>query len=119
MLNSGIGVAQCASTGKTWGPFSRRMVAWHSDETTRPFVNDVDLPLIAFAPSGAEVGLETIHDFRQFVEMCQAERIRVILGEGWTLAPTADKPKRLGPAYAPLVPRWMGGQWRTPDWYNR
>jgi hypothetical protein len=119
LLNSGIGVAQGGSDGKTWGPFPRRMVCWHSDETTRPFVSEVDLPLIAFAPSRVEIGIETITDFKQFIGMCQAESIHVTLGEGWTLNPAPGKQNRLGTAYARLVPKWMGGQWKVPDWYNR
>jgi hypothetical protein len=119
LLNSGIGVVQSGTDGKTWGPFPRRMVCWHSDETTRPFVSDVDLPLLAFAPSRLEIGLEFINDFKDLIAMCQAERIQVVLGEGWTLDPTPEKTNRLGNAYASLVPTWMGGQWKTPDWYNR
>jgi hypothetical protein len=119
LLNSGIATVQSATRGKTWGPFPRRMVCWHSDETTRPFVSDVDLPIIAFCPSRAEIGLETIQDFKQFISMCRQSKIQVTVGEGWTLPPTADKQNRLGPAFAPLVPTWMGGQRRVPDWYNR
>jgi hypothetical protein len=112
-------VAQCASGSRSWGPFPRRMVCWHSDETTRPFVSDVDLPIIAFAPSREEVGIENISDFRVFIQRCQANSIHVTLGEGWTLPTAPGKGNRLGSAYAPLVPTWLGGQRKVPDWYNR
>jgi hypothetical protein len=115
LLNSMIG----QSSVDKWGPFPQRMVCWHSDETTRPFVNDVDLPILAFSPSRHEYGIETIQDFREFIQMCEDDKIRVILGEGWTLPPDDKKPNRLGPTYARLVPEWMEGPWKAPDWYNR
>jgi hypothetical protein len=117
-LNSAIGTATTAYT-ITPGPFPSRMVCWHSDEAARPFVNDVDLPIIGFAPSKLEIGIETIDDLKLFIQQCQEERIHVTLAEGWTLNPEPKKGNRLGAAYAQLVPQWMGGQWKTPNWYNR
>lgn len=119
LLNSGAGIASSSSGGRSWGPYPNRMVAWHSDETTRPFVNDLDLPLIAFPPNRDEIALESLHDFKQFIYMCVSEGIHVTLGEGWTLDPTHDKPNRLGVGYRSLVPTWKGGQWKTEDWYNK
>jgi hypothetical protein len=115
LLNSTIGMANTFAGG----PFPHRNVIWHSDEAARPFVNDVDLPLIAFAPSRLEVGIDTILDFRGFVLNCLLEGIYVTLADGWVLAPDAKKPNRLGPAFAPLVPSWLGGQRRVPNFYNR
>lgn len=114
-LNSMIG--NTATGG--YGPFPNRNVIWHSDEAARPFVNDVDLPLVAFAPSGLEAGFETIQDFKTYVDECVREKIHVTLGDGWVLAPDAKKPNRLGPTYAKYVPNWTCGQMLVPDWYNR
>lgn len=125
LLNSAIGGATTNAGGRNWGPFPGRMVCWHSDEAARPFVNDVDLPVLAFAPSGLEIGIETIGDFRRFVVDCMQEGFAVTLAEGWAFPPTANKPNRLGPDFANLVPRWQRDALgrpkpRTiPDWYNR
>ena len=125
LLNSTIGGASTRVGNQTWGPFPKRNVCWHSDEAARPFVDDVDLPLIAFAPSGLELGIETIQDFQIFVREALAEGFAVRLAEGWAFASTANKPNRLGPGFAALVPRWQRDAFgrpspqAIPDWYNR
>lgn len=119
LLNSGIGVTSCERGNRPFGPFPNRMVAWHSDETTRPFVQDVDLPLIAFLPNRDEVLIETIQDFKDFILMCISTGFHVTLGEGWTLTPDAKTVNRLGAEFRHLVPSWEGGQWKVDDWYNR
>lgn len=119
-LNSVIGGSRSHSDGRIWGPFPRRNVLWHSDEAARPFVSDVDLPFFAIAPTGAEYGIESIADFRDFINECVGQGFRVTLAEGWALNPTADKPKRLGAAFAHLVPdHWHGRQIQVDQWYNR
>ncbi|MGA1870939.1 MAG: anthrax toxin-like adenylyl cyclase domain-containing protein [bacterium] len=116
-LNSMIGGVRI----RDWGPFPNRMVCWHSDEAARPFVNDVDLPIIAFAPSRAQIGVSTIGDFRDLISLCQQEDFYVTLHEGWVLNPQPGKANRLGQDYAPLVPQWMRNPqpWNVPAWYNR
>ena len=74
-----------ATRGPSWGPFPRRNVLWHSDESARPFVGDVDPNVLAIAPSGHEFGIENVNDFKQFIAMCQREKIKVTLAEGWAL----------------------------------
>jgi hypothetical protein len=96
-----------------------RHVLWHSDETARPFLDDVDLPVIAFAPAnGNQIGIRTVFDFEQFVNLCDRAGIRVTLSNAWVQAPTAGHPKRLGPAYDRFVPA-DGTRIIVPDWYNR
>jgi hypothetical protein len=119
-LNSVIGGSRCHSFGRVWGPFPRRNVIWHSDEAARPFVDDADLPILAIAPTGHEIGVESIQDFRELVDRSREAGLRVTLAEGWTLNPDARKPNRLGAAYANLVPdHWRGQQIQVPAWYNR
>jgi len=114
-LNATIGGMRSAEGG----PFPRRNVLWHSDEAARPFVNDVDLPLIAFTPTRVSIGIRTIADFKTFIALCDASGVRVSLAEGWAMNPEANKPNRLGDEYAQYVPRdWASGQWLVPPWYN-
>ena len=95
-----------------------RTVLSHSDESARPFLDDVDLPVIAFTPSGAYYGIENIPDFKVFIAACLQEGIRVVLSDAWTQNPTAAKPNRLGTAYDQFVPA-NGHRIIVPDWYNR
>ncbi len=119
-INSVIGSARSDSYGRIWGPFPRRNVIWHSDEAARPFVDDVDLPLFAIAPSGCDVGIETIGDFGEFVNFCVGHDFKVTLAEGWVLNPNGNKGNRLGAHFAHLVPDyWKGQQIQVPQWYNR
>ncbi len=129
MLNSAIGGARSAASVPP-GPHPKRNVCWHSDESARPGVDDVDLPLIAFAPSGVEVGIENINDFREFVDACLEQDINVTLAEGWILNPDPahHKGNRIGTGpgglYTNLVPKWRRGPGGAPDklnipsWYN-
>jgi hypothetical protein len=126
ILNSTIGGMRTGVAGMAGQPFPRRNVLWHSDEAARPHVADVDLPLIAFTPGGNHIAIETIADFRTFVQLCLLVGIVPTLAEGWAMNPdphNADPkkryPNRLGAAFAPLVPPdWNGGQWLVPIWYN-
>ena len=95
-----------------------RSVLWHSDEAARPFLDDVDLPVIAFCPAGTHFGLETIHDFQTFIAACRADRIRVTVSNAWAQDATTAKPNRLGASYARFVPS-DGVRIIVPDWYNR
>jgi len=91
----------------------------------------VDLPLIAFSPSGLEIGIENINDFKTFVDACIDEEINVTLAEGWILNPDPANRKgnRIGQGpgglYQSLVPKWRRGpggapdKWNIPSWYNR
>jgi hypothetical protein len=131
-LNSSIGTAVEAIENDRCGPFPNRNVLWHSTESARPFVDDIDLPIIAFGPSGLEVGIETVDDFREFVDGALEEGIHVMLAEGWTMKRDRTRPNRLGRKYARLVPSWdhLPGPSRqgdprgipdaikVPDWYN-
>lgn len=95
-----------------------RSVLWHSDEAARPFLDDVDLPLIAFTPAGAHVGVESIADFKRFIEACLLDRIQVSLSNAWAQEPSAKHPNRLGVGYAKFVPV-DGVRIVAPDWYNQ
>ncbi|MCX6590040.1 MAG: anthrax toxin-like adenylyl cyclase domain-containing protein [Acidobacteria bacterium] len=121
LLNSAIGGAVSPNSVPS-GPFPERMVCWHSDEAARPGVTDVDLPMIAFAPSGLEIGVETMADFKELVDVALVAGFKVNLAEGWTSHAKA-KPNQLGPDYLPLVPSWRPpGQpapmLKIPAWYN-
>lgn len=95
-----------------------RSVLWHSDEAARPYVEDVDLPVIAFTPGGLHVGIESIADFERFVLACDRYGIQVSLSNGWTLNPDSAHQNRLGEDYARFVPV-DGVRIVAPDWYNR
>ena len=95
-----------------------RNVLWHSDEAARPFLDDVDLPVMAFTPLGHYIGIENIADFKSFISFCEAEGIRVTLSDAWAQDPTGAKPNRLGAAYGRLVPP-DGRRILVPEWYNR
>lgn len=95
-----------------------RNVLWHSDEAARPFLEDVDLPVVALSPAGAHFGIETIDDFKMFIAACDAERIHVTLSNAWAQDISGDKTKRLGAAYGRYVPA-DGVRVIVPDWYNR
>jgi hypothetical protein len=95
-----------------------RSVLWHSDEAARPFLDDVDLPVIAFAPGGAHIGIESIGDFKRFIEACLRDRFSVTLSNAWAQDPEGAKQNRLGADYARFVPG-DGVRIVAPDWYNR
>ena len=124
-LNSKIGSVRCTDDmGVSFPPCPNRMVVWHSDEAARPFVNDVDLPVIAFSPSKNEYGISAITDFKIFVNEAVGSGIKVNLGEGWVLDKADGKQNRLGSGFAHLVPSWdrgtiPGAPMIVPDWYNR
>jgi hypothetical protein len=123
VLNSTISGQRTGEGGRN---FPRRNVFWHSDEAARPFVADVDLPLIAFLPSGSHVAIENILDFKRFFWLCVLGGVVPTLAEGWAMNPdphNADPkkryPNRMGSAYAAFVPPdWNDGQWLVPRWYN-
>ena len=55
----------------------------HSDEGGRPFVNDVDLPVLAFVPDQIRAyGIESVEDFREFISVTLAGYAPV-LSPGW------------------------------------
>ena len=95
-----------------------RSVLWHSDEAARPFLDDVDLPVIAFCPAGTHFGIETIDDFKMFIKACKKDKIWVTLSNAWAQDATAAKPNRLGAEYDRFVPA-DGARIIMPDWYNR
>ncbi len=97
--------------------FPNRNVVWHSDEAARPFVNDVDLPVMAFTPAGNSVFIETIIDFKVVIRYCKAAGIKVSLSNAWAQAPTKEFPNRLGEAFAGDVPP-DGVRRIVPFWYN-
>ena len=92
-------------------------VLWHSDEAARPHLDDMDLPLIAFNPNGNYMSIETVEDMKTFISFCDASGIRVSLSNAWTMVPTAEKPKRLGPDYNRFIPA-DGTRIIVPRWYN-
>jgi hypothetical protein len=94
-----------------------RSVLWHSDEAARPFLDDVDLPVMAFNPAGSYFGIETIDDFKMFIAACVADGIHVSLSNAWAQDATTAKPNRLGSSYARFVPA-DGVRIIQPDWYN-
>lgn len=94
-----------------------RSVLWHSDEAARPFLDDVDLPVLAFTPAHYFVGIENIMDFKNFIRDCERRDIRVSLSNAWTQDPTAKYPNRLGTEYGRYVPT-DGQRLIVPDWYN-
>lgn len=95
-----------------------RHVLWHSDEAARPFLDDVDLPIMAFTPGGHYIGIETILDFKSFIATCEQAGIYVTLSNAWAQDPTRKHPNRLGSDYARYVPP-DGVRILVPDWYNR
>ncbi|MEQ9401347.1 MAG: anthrax toxin-like adenylyl cyclase domain-containing protein [Longimicrobiales bacterium] len=94
-----------------------RHVLWHSDESARPFLDDVDLPVGAFTPAGNFVGLDTILDFKAFIRYAEGAGIRVVLSNAWAQDPDAQNPNRLGSGYGRFVPA-DGQRIIVPDWYN-
>jgi hypothetical protein len=94
-----------------------RHVLWHSDEAARPFLDDVDLPIMAYTPAGNFFGIETITDFKAFISYCDGANIKVTLSNAWAQDPTAKHGKRLGAEYAKYVPA-DGVRTIVPDWYN-
>ena len=96
-----------------------RNVLWHSDESARPFLDDVDLPVAAFCPAGTHFGIESVHDFDVFIRGCLQERIHVTLSDAWVKQVQGDIFKRrLGNEYAGYVPA-DGVRVIVPAWYNR
>lgn len=96
----------------------RQHVIWHSDESARPFLDDVDLPVIAFTPAGNQFGIENILDFKAFIHYCLSAGIHVSLSNAWTQNVTQDKANRLGQEYAMHVPSDTVRR-IVPDWYNK
>jgi hypothetical protein len=98
----------------------RANVLWHSDESARPFLDDVDLPVMAFTPAGDTWGIETIPQFKSFIDNCNHHDFAVTLSNAWTQAPTPAFPQRLGGAYARYVPpdASFGGRALVPDYVN-
>jgi hypothetical protein len=70
-----------------------RVVAHHSDESYRPFVSDVDLPLVAFVPSSlrggcprtrpATVVIKDIKAFTRFAQVCGQAGFYLAYNPGW------------------------------------
>jgi len=76
-INSRVG-AQCG--------FPLRNMCHHSDEGGRPFVDEVDLPLVAFVPTQSRnytFGISSISQFRAFVTRVDRLGFQVILNAGW------------------------------------
>jgi hypothetical protein len=94
-----------------------RHVLWHSDEAARPYLDDVDLPVLACTPKGNFVGIESILDFKAFITFCDQEGIHVTLSNAWAQDATAKHKNRLGTEYARYVPP-DGKRIIVPDWYN-
>jgi hypothetical protein len=92
-------------------------VLWHSDEAARPFLDDMDLPVIALAPSGNYFGIETIDDFKSFIRICELQGIYVTLSNAWAQDPDDKHAQRLGAEYARYVPE-DGTRIVVPKWYN-
>lgn len=95
-----------------------RHVLWHSDEAARPFLDDVDLPVIAFKPDGNYIGIENIADFKDFIAICEVEGFHISLSNAWAQNPDRKFRKRLGADYAGYVPA-DGERIIVPEWYNR
>lgn len=95
-----------------------RSVLWHSDEAARPFLDDVDLPVVAFNPAGSYFGIETIEDFKLFIAAAVQDDIHVSLSNAWAQNVVDGKPNRLGADYGRFVPA-DGVRIIVPDWYNR
>lgn len=114
-LNSAIG----ATRSERWGPFPNRNVAWHSDEAARPFVDEVDLPIIALdGRARRHIGIETIRDFQTYVDQSIRAGVGVNLAEGWVLDPDPNTPNRLGARYRGYQATVHDSQIEVPDWYN-
>jgi hypothetical protein len=94
-----------------------RHVLWHSDEAARPYLDDVDLPVLAMTPAGNHIGIENILDFKAFISFCLREGIHVSLSNAWTQNPAGKFQNRLGADYAHLVPP-DGQRIIVPNWYN-
>jgi hypothetical protein len=94
-----------------------RHVLWHSDEAARPFLDDVDLPVLAMTPLGNYFGIENIFDFKVFIEFCDREGIHVSLSNAWAQDATAKHPNRLGAEFSRYVPA-DGKRIIVPNWYN-
>lgn len=95
-----------------------QQVLWHSDEAARPFLDDVDLPVVAFNPAGSFFGIETIEDFKTYIAACVQSGIHVSLSNAWAQDVVDGKPNRLGADYGRFVPA-DGVRIIVPDWYNR
>jgi hypothetical protein len=95
-----------------------RHVLWHSDEAARPFLDDVDLPVLAVTPRGNYVGIEDIFDFKVFISFCNKEGIKVTLSNAWAQDPTDKHKNRLGAEFSKFVPA-DGARIIVPDYYNR
>lgn len=114
VINSLVGGMTSQSGARTCGPFPSRNVIWHSDETARPFVRSIDLPIVAFAPSGDYYCLRTVDDFRDFILLCERNRIKVTLSKAWVQA------NGLGAPFRNRVPIFNPASRRlVPEWYNR
>ena len=96
---------------------AKQQVLWHSDEAARPFLDDVDLPVIAFTPAGNFFGIETIFDFKVFIAYCEQAGIKVTLSNAWAQNVSGDKTNRLGAEFARFVPP-DGERIIVPAWYN-
>ncbi|HEY9226257.1 MAG TPA: hypothetical protein VIP11_06405, partial [Gemmatimonadaceae bacterium] len=94
-----------------------RHVLWHSDEAARPYLDDMDLPVIAFTPAGNFIGIETVEDMKQFIRVCEQVGVRVTLSNAWAQDATQEITKRLGAEYARYVPA-DGQRIIVPSWYN-
>jgi hypothetical protein len=92
-------------------------VLWHSDEAARPFLDDVDLPIMAFTPAGNYFGIENIEDFKVWISVCEDMGLKVTLSNAWTQDPEGKHTKRLGTEYRRLVPP-DGTRIIVPRWYN-
>jgi len=58
----------------------------HSDEGGRPFINDIDLPLVAFFPSNATspFGIESLFDLSVFIRVAHQSNYVTIVNPAWS-----------------------------------
>jgi hypothetical protein len=63
-----------------------RDMVHHSDEAGRPFVTEIELPVIAFIPAKTRtlcVGARDLHQMKKLISLCHALGFQIIINEGW------------------------------------
>ena len=84
MINSSVGATHTGHGSVTGRTYPQRNVVWHSDEAARPFVNDIDLPLIAWIPKHTHAFcIETAAQLAELILWADSLGYYVQINQGW------------------------------------
>ncbi|GEM_PF-1611577 len=84
MINSSVGATKTGQGSVGHKEYPNRNVVWHSDEAARPFVSDIDLPLIVWIPRHTHAFcIETAAQLAELILWADSYGYYVQINQGW------------------------------------